>query len=71
MFNWDNDLPELYRKRKGRGGLVLIPDVTANREVQWRDQDDVDKPYFTSEQIAQEAVEHFLALIQATSEEAS
>jgi hypothetical protein len=70
MFNWDSNFPTVQGKRKVRGQLILVPDIAANREVQWPNQD-TDGPYFTSDQIAKEAVEHLLALIAASSEDAS
>jgi hypothetical protein len=70
IFNWDYDFPTVQGKRKERGHVIIASDITANREVQWRNQD-TDGPYFTSEQIAQEAVEHLLAMISASSEDAS
>jgi hypothetical protein len=70
MFNWNYDFPAVQGRRKDRGRLLLIPNITANSEVQWRNQD-TDGPYFTSEQIAQEAVENLLALISASREDAS
>jgi predicted nucleotide-binding protein len=39
MFNWDSDFPSVQGKRKDRGRLILVPDITANREVQWRNQE--------------------------------
>jgi hypothetical protein len=76
VFNWDYCFPAVQGKRKVegheqkvKGHVRLIPFITANREVEWKDQDK-EGPYFTNEQVAQEAVEHLLAFIEASSKDA-
>jgi hypothetical protein len=73
MFKWDYDFPSVQGKRKRKGPVIILaPDITAN-EVQWQNEyrDERYGPYFTSEQIAHEAVEYLLALISASNADAS
>jgi hypothetical protein len=65
-FAWDSDFPG-EGKRKQRGYQIFLPDITANREVQWRNEG-ADGPYWTSEQVAKQAVGTLLAFIQERNE---
>jgi hypothetical protein len=70
MFHWDRSFASVQGRRNERQNFSLIPDITADREVQWRNEQ-TEEPYFPSEQIVQETVEHFLAFITVCNEEAS
>jgi len=70
MFHWDRGFASVQGRRNERQNFSLIPDITADREVQWRN-DNTEGPYFPSEQIVKETVEHFLAFITVCNEEAS
>ena len=62
LFNRDSDSPTGRVERKR---FSLIPEIAANREVQWR-VNETDERYYTSEEISQETVENLLALIAAS-----